>query len=34
MGMTVGKKRKGEKVQLERTVEGVDGWYVVLVQPA
>jgi len=34
--MTVGKKKNGkrERVQLERNVEGVDGWYVVQVQPA
>jgi hypothetical protein len=34
MEMTGGKERKVEKVHLERTVEEIDGWYVVLVQPA
>jgi len=32
--MTVGKKRDRVKLQLERTVDKVDGWCVVLVQPA
>ena len=33
--MTVGKsKRNGEEVHLERTMERVDGLYVVLVLPA
>jgi hypothetical protein len=34
MEMTGSKKRKWEKVHLERTVEENDDWYVVLVQHA